>query len=44
MKVKQAECFVGSSMEDGDAGMNGVVVLRGKEKGFIIKGKGKECG
>jgi len=31
--------LVGSSMEGGDAGMNGIV---GKEKGLIIKGKGKE--
>ena len=41
-KIKQEESFVGSSMEDGDAGMNGVVVLGGKEKGLIIKGKGRE--
>jgi len=41
-KIKQEESFVGSLMEDGDAGMNGVVVLGRKEKGLIIKGKGKE--
>jgi len=39
-KIKQEESFVGSSMDDGDAGMNGV--FGGKEKSLIIKGKGKE--
>ena len=42
IQLKQEESFVGSSMEGGDAGMNGVVALGGKEKGLIIKGKGKE--
>jgi hypothetical protein len=43
-KIKQDEGFVGSSMEDGDVGMSGMVVLGGKEreKGLVIKGKGKE--
>jgi protein SMG6 len=42
-KIKQEVGFVGSLMEDGE-GMNGVIVLGGKEweKGLIIKGKGKE--
>jgi hypothetical protein len=41
-KIKQEERFVGSLMEDGDAGMNGEVMLGGKEKGLITKGKGRE--
>jgi len=41
-KIKQEESFVGSSMEDGDAGMNGMVVFGGKEKNLIIRGKDKE--
>jgi hypothetical protein len=43
-KIKQEQGFVGSSMEDGEVGMSGVMVLGGKEreKGLIFKGKGKE--
>jgi protein SMG6 len=35
-KIKQEESFVRSSMEDG---MNGAVMLGGKEKDLVIKGK-----
>jgi hypothetical protein len=41
-KIKQEGSFIGSSMEDNEVGMSGVVVRGGKEKGLIIKGKGKE--
>ena len=42
-RIKQEEGFVGSSAEDGEVGKS-VVVLGGKEreKGLIVKGKGKE--
>ena len=36
-RIKQEESYVGSLMEDGDVGMNGIVVLGIKERG-----KGKE--